>query len=59
MVILKNPGVGVHADLERLWVIKEKVLDVVYAIVKCEKGTRYDLSEVIVHLFTLGHILDV
>ena len=35
VVILQNPGVGVHADLERLWVNKVKYLNVFYAIVRC------------------------
>ena len=32
---LQNTGVGVHADLERLWANKVKYLDVFYAIVRC------------------------
>ena len=32
---LQNTGVGVHADLERLWENKVKYLDVFYAIVRC------------------------
>ena len=49
VVFFQNPGVRVHADLERPWLNKVKVLDMFSAIGKCEEGIRYDLSEVVVH----------